>query len=99
MVNSDLKYGVAGVDPPPVVTEVSVSSADRVVTIHDMRQALNVLRITAGNIGVRLKPVLDAADGAYLDRRLGVIDDQVQALTAMAEVLCANGKARVQPDG
>ena len=89
MVNNGLNIGAGGVDPPANVTEVKALPAEKVVTIHDMRQALNVLRITAGNIGVRLRPVLDAADSAYLDRRLCVIDDQVQALAAMAEVLCA----------
>lgn len=97
MVNNSLNNGDKSADPPATVSDLNPLPADRLVTIHDMRQALNVLRITAGNIGVRLRPGLDAADTAYLDRRLGVIDDQVQALAAMTEVLCAQVNGAVRP--
>lgn len=95
MVNVGLHIGANTLPSPPNLRDASLSSRadvstrEGLVTIHDVRQALNVLRITAGNIGVRLKPVLDEADSAYLDRRLEVIDNQVQALAEMAEVLCA----------
>lgn len=96
MINSELNGAEESVGTPAFIAKVTHLPANPIVTIHDMRQALNVLRITAGNIGVRLKPVLDAADRAYLDRRLGVIDDQVQALAAMAEVVCAMANGSTQ---
>lgn len=57
------------------VTEDFVASA-----VHEVRQSLNVLRLTAGSISLRLLPRLDAENATYLRQKLQVIEAQVQLL-------------------
>jgi len=68
---------------PRTVTECGPVSA-----IHELRQALNVVRLTAGNIGMRLLPKLDAEGATYLRSKLQVIEAQIELLSTMSDRIC-----------
>ena len=55
--------------------------------IHELRQSLNVVRLTAGSIGLRLLPRLDGDSAQYLRAKLQVIEAQVQLLTDTSDRL------------
>lgn len=59
-----------------------------IAKLHDLKQCLNVVRLTAGNIGVRLLPQLNAENAAYLERKLQVIEEQIQNLSTLSERIC-----------
>lgn len=44
---------------------------------HDLRQPLNVISLTAGNIRARLLPKLGQDDAEYLQEKLGRIEQQI----------------------
>lgn len=53
--------------------------------LHDMRQPLNVIRLTGGNIRLRILPLLDESAGAYLEGKLDRIEEQIQRAAALIE--------------
>lgn len=61
--------------------------------IHELRQSLNVVRLTAGSIGLRLLPRLDPEGARYLRSKLEVIEAQVQLLTDASDRVFAPAKA------
>lgn len=56
--------------------------------LHDLKQSLNVMRLTAGNIGMRITPLLDEGNASYLRAKLAIIELQIAALTAKCERIC-----------
>eukprot|EP01037_Dinobryon_pediforme_P006034 gene6034-6108_t len=63
-------------------------SASGASALHELKQTLNVMRLTAGNIGMRITPLLDADNAAYLRAKLGIIELQIAALTTRCEQIC-----------
>ena len=62
--------------------------------LHELKQTLNVMQLTAGNIGMRITPLLDADNAAYLRAKLGIIELQIATLTTKCEQICgAQGMA------
>lgn len=53
--------------------------------LHDMRQPLNVIRLTGGNIRSRIRPLLDESAGAYLESKLDRIEEQIQRAAVLIE--------------
>lgn len=53
--------------------------------MHDLRQPLNVIRLTGGNIRSRLLPLLDEEAGAYLIAKLDRIEDQTQRAARLVD--------------
>lgn len=58
------------------------------VSMHDLAQSLNVIRLAAGNIRIRILPELAEAEAAYLANKLDRIEQHVDRSAAMAERLC-----------
>jgi hypothetical protein len=56
--------------------------------LHELRQSLNVMRLTAGNIGLRITPALNADDAAYLRNKLAIIEMQIGTLATLCERIC-----------
>lgn len=52
---------------------------------HDARQALNAIRLTTGNLRLRLGAALDGEHAAYLAAKLEKIDRQVDRLDALLD--------------
>lgn len=53
--------------------------------LHDVRQPLNVIRLTGGNIRSRILPLLDESAGAYLEGKLDRIEEQVRRAAELIE--------------
>jgi len=53
--------------------------------LHELSQPVNVIRLTAANMGARLVSRLEGDDKAYLVDRLAVIEAQIERFTAIAE--------------
>lgn len=53
--------------------------------LHDVRQPLNVIRLTGGNIRSRILPLLDESAGAYLEGKLNRIEEQVRRAAQLIE--------------
>jgi signal transduction histidine kinase len=62
--------------------------------LHDIRQPLNVIRLTGGNIRSRLLPLLDESSGAYLEGKLDRIEEQVQRAAELIERYMADRHRR-----
>lgn len=54
---------------------------------HDLRQPVNVLRLTAENLRSRLVSALDEASSAYLLAKLDRIDRQADRLSLLIDAL------------
>ena len=52
--------------------------------LHALRQPVNVIRLTATNIGARLVSRLEGDDKAYLVDRLAVIEAQIERFIEIA---------------
>ncbi len=50
---------------------------DRDNRAHDLRQPLNVISLAVANLRARLGPRLGADDSAYLNEKLGRIEEQL----------------------
>lgn len=55
---------------------------------HALSQPLNIIRLAAGNIRVRILPQLTESDAEYLTKKLERIERQVDRTVAMIERLC-----------
>lgn len=53
---------------------------------HEARQSLNAIRLTTGNLRLRLGGNLEASEEAYLLTKLEKIDRQVDRLSDLLEV-------------
>lgn len=62
--------------------------------LHDLRQPLNVIRLTGGNIRSRIVPQLDEASAAYLVAKLDRIEEQTQRAAQLIEQLLAHRMSR-----
>lgn len=58
--------------------------------LHDVKQPLNVIRLTSANIRARLGSALDAEEAQYLCGKLDRIDEQVQRSSQQIEQLMAS---------
>jgi signal transduction histidine kinase len=65
------------------MSEDGTAGLDQV--LHDVRQPLNVIRLTGGNIRSRILPLLDEGSGAYLEGKLDRIEEQVQRAAELIE--------------
>lgn len=50
---------------------------------HELRQPLNIIRLACANLRGRLLPVLDQEEGAYIESKLGRIEQQVTRMTEL----------------
>lgn len=55
------------------------------VSVHDLTQPLNVIRLASGNIRIRIIPELPEAEAAYLASKLHRIEHQIDRIAAMFE--------------
>ena len=53
--------------------------------LHELKQPLNLIRLTAANIRSRILPALDEADAAYLAAKLDRIETQVERAVDIGE--------------
>ena len=53
--------------------------------LHEMKQPLNLIRLTAANIRSRIVPELDEACAAYLAGKLDRIEAQIERAVEIAE--------------
>lgn len=56
-------------------------------SIHDMRQPLNVMALTLGNIRMRMEGCLLPDDAAYLAGKVLTLEMQIARLSALVEQL------------
>ena len=59
--------------------------------LHDLRQPLNVIRLTNGNIRSRIIGLLDAASATYLAAKLDRIEEQTQRAAELIDQLLGTG--------
>lgn len=59
------------------------------VSLHDLAQPLNVIRLASVNIRVRIVPELSEAEAEYLASKLDRIERQVDRIAAMFEETCS----------
>ncbi len=52
---------------------------------HDIRQPLNIMMLACANLRARIAPGLSPEDAAYLDAKIGRIEEQVQRISGMLE--------------
>jgi len=68
------------------MADLKVNAAMRQIR-HDLRQPVNVLRLTAANLRSRLAPALDEASSAYLLAKLERIEKQADRLALLIDEL------------
>ncbi|WP_353231000.1 hypothetical protein [Novosphingobium sp.] len=72
--------------------------------IHDLKQPINAIQLTAGSIGLRLLPHMAGGDAAYLRRKLLAIEAQIALLCTRLDKVSAerpdsaDAGAATQPD-
>lgn len=59
------------------------------ITVHDLAQPLNVIRLTAANIRSRLMSKLASAEADFLAQKLDKIDRQIERTAALLDQLHA----------
>lgn len=57
------------------------------VTIHDIKQPLNVIRLACGNIRARLTSRMPEDDAAYLSNKLDRIEHQIERAAELLDAL------------
>lgn len=57
--------------------------------LHDLKQPLNVIRLTCANLRHRLETGTVGCDPVQVSDKLGKIDEQAQRAAAMLEALAA----------
>lgn len=55
------------------------------LSAHDLKQPLNVMRLVADNLRMRIAPQLSGSDADYLATKLSRIEDQIEKILAMIE--------------
>ena len=55
--------------------------------MHELRQPLNVIGLASGTVRLRILPLLDPVDAAYLAAKLDRIDEEIGHAAALAEQL------------
>ncbi len=55
------------------------------LSAHDLKQPLNVMRLVADNVRMRITPQLAGSEAEYLIAKLARIEDQIAKILAMIE--------------
>lgn len=55
------------------------------ISIHDLKQPLNVIRLVSDNVKARILPQLNPAEAEYLAGKLARIDGQVDRILTFFE--------------
>jgi hypothetical protein len=50
---------------------------------HDIRQPLNIVMLACANLRIRIAPHLGPEDAAYLDAKIGRIEEQIARISDM----------------
>ncbi len=70
------------------MADADTSQHDAIRTkLHELRQPLNVIRLSGGNIRARILPLLSPTEAAYLVAKLDAIDAESARAAQLAEHL------------